>query len=422
MPRINRKVCTPVRSVADQNQSGQEDNDDGVEEESFQQILESIRRIRGQKQRPGKERICAAMNLRYGVLQEDTLVLLERAVQAGRVIKLINKGMPSYRDPQTLSVSKPPLNPSDTARMIKKGILTVNLEGASTKEIEESIRVEYGLVISTELIRNILHKMVEAGKLDKHGRIYKVPIFRMDPFPSPKVSPSSICRFCLGTSEQIKQKTPEELVSCHDCGNSGHPSCLKYSKPLVQRIKAEPWLCLECKRCVHCDRGSATDDLLFCDACDKGFHMECLDPPLEELPKGRWICPICIAPCAAMNLRYGVLQEDTPVLLEGAVQAGRVIKLINKGMPSYRDPQTLSVSKPPLNPSDTVRMIKKGILTVNLEGTSTKEIDYNVHYRACLHHYLELLGAVCTLQGVPIPLLRATRNSVYTTGCAYTIT
>ena len=299
MPRINRKVRTPVRSVADQNQSGQEDNDDGVEEESVQQILESIRRIKGQKQRPGEERICAAMNLRYGMLQEDTLVLLERAVQAGRVIKLINKGMPSYRDPQTLSISKPPLNPSDTARMIKKGILTVNLEGASIKEIEESIRVEYGLVISTELsdqIKNILHKMVETGRLDKHGRIYKVPIFRMDPFPSPKVSPSSICSFCLGTSEQNKQKTPEELVSCHDCGNSGHPSCLKYSKPLVQRIKAEPWLCLECKRCVHCDRGSATDDLLFCDACDKGFHMECLDPPLEELPKGRWICPICIPP------------------------------------------------------------------------------------------------------------------------------
>ena len=45
-----------------------------------------------------------------------------------------------------------------------------------------------------------------------------------------------------------------------------------------------------------------------------------------------------------------------------------------------------------------------------------------ISYRVCLHHYLELLGAVCILQGVPTPLLRATRSSVYTTGGSYTIT
>ncbi len=299
MPRINRKVHTPVRSAADENFSGADDNEDDLEETSIQQLLEAIRRIKGQKQRPGEDRICNTMQLKYNILPEDALKLLERAVQAGRVVKLINKGMPSYRDPDTLSVSRPPLNPSDTARMIKKAILTVNLDGASAKEIEESIRKEHSLVLNVDLtnqIRSILHKMVESGRLNKHGRIYKVPVFRMDSFPSPKVCPSSICSFCLGTSEQNKQKSAEELISCHDCGNSGHPSCLKYSKPLVERIKAEPWLCLECKRCVHCDRGSATDDLLFCDACDKGFHMECLDPPLEELPTGRWICPICIPP------------------------------------------------------------------------------------------------------------------------------
>lgn len=301
MPKINRKVRTPIRSLAEQGRSPQEedDDDDDIDEHSLQNLLAAIRRIKGQKQRPGEERICATMHLKYGLLHEDTLTLLEKSVQAGRVIKLINKGMPSYRDPDTMSMSKPPMNPSDTARMIKKAVLTVNLEGATTKEVEECIRSEHGLVLSADLsnqIKGTLHKMVDSGRLEKHGRIYKVPIFRMHPFPSPKVSPSSICSFCLGTAEQNKQKQPEELISCHDCGNSGHPSCLQYSQPLVERIKAEPWLCLECKRCVHCDRGSATDDLLFCDACDKGFHMECLDPPLDELPKGRWICPVCIPP------------------------------------------------------------------------------------------------------------------------------
>ena len=304
MPKIQRKTRTPIRSLAgqdNQSDSAQRDDDDDEEldEESVQNLLAAIRRIKGQKQRPGEERICATMVLKYGMPQDETITLLEKAVRVGRVIKLINKGMPSYRDPDTLAVSKAPMNPSDTARMIKKAILTVNLEGASLRDVEDAICAEHGLVHNadlTEQIKSTVGKMMDAGKLQRNGRLFKVPIFRMDPFPAPKVNPSSICSFCLGTVEQNKQKKAEELISCHDCGNSGHPSCLKYSPPLVERLKAEPWLCLECKRCVHCDKGAATDDLLFCDACDKGFHMECLDPPLESLPKGRWICPVCIPP------------------------------------------------------------------------------------------------------------------------------
>ena len=301
MPKIQRKTRTPVRALADQEKHADpvEADDDELDEESVQNLLAAIRRIKGQKQRPGEERICATMSLKFAMSHEETLALLERAVQAGRVVKLINKGMPSYRDPDTLSISKPPMNPSDTARMIKKAILTVNLSGATLKEVEDSICKEHGLVHGpefTDQLKTMVARMVENGRLEKHGRIIKVPIFRMDPFPLPKVNPSEICSFCLGTSEQNKQKKGEELISCHECGNSGHPSCLQYTPALVERIKAEPWLCLECKRCVHCDRGAATDDLLFCDACDKGFHMECLDPPLESLPKGRWICPVCIPP------------------------------------------------------------------------------------------------------------------------------
>ena len=65
--------------------------------------------------------------------------------------------------------------------------------------------------------------------------------------------------------------------------------------------------------------------------------------------------------------------------------------------------------------------------------------EHYVHCRGCLHHcfvllgavctlqgvptpLLVLLGAVCTLQGVPMPLLCATRSRVYTTWGAYTIT
>ena len=26
--------------------------------------------------------------------------------------------------------------------------------------------------------------------------------------------------------------------------------------------------------------------MLFCDACDKGFHMDCLEPSLDDMPTG----------------------------------------------------------------------------------------------------------------------------------------
>ncbi|OBS71624.1 hypothetical protein A6R68_13799, partial [Neotoma lepida] len=26
------------------------------------------------------------------------------------------------------------------------------------------------------------------------------------------------------------------------------------------------------------------DNMLFCDSCDRGFHMECCDPPLTRMP------------------------------------------------------------------------------------------------------------------------------------------
>lgn len=32
---------------------------------------------------------------------------------------------------------------------------------------------------------------------------------------------------------------------------------------------------------------------MFCDRCDRGWHLYCLVPPLVEPPKGQWYCPTC---------------------------------------------------------------------------------------------------------------------------------
>ncbi|XP_030512057.2 probable Histone-lysine N-methyltransferase ATXR5 [Rhodamnia argentea] len=45
--------------------------------------------------------------------------------------------------------------------------------------------------------------------------------------------------------------------------------------------------------CEQCRSGDSADELLLCDKCDKGFHMNCLRPIVVKLPMGSWLCPKC---------------------------------------------------------------------------------------------------------------------------------
>ena len=42
--------------------------------------------------------------------------------------------------------------------------------------------------------------------------------------------------------------------------------------------------------------------MLLCDVCDAGWHLQCLQPPLDAVPDGNWLCPRCVA--------EGVTQEQ----------------------------------------------------------------------------------------------------------------
>ena len=45
--------------------------------------------------------------------------------------------------------------------------------------------------------------------------------------------------------------------------------------------------------CELCGSGENDDSVLLCDECNRGFHMECLAPPLTSIPEGDWRCPDC---------------------------------------------------------------------------------------------------------------------------------
>lgn len=45
--------------------------------------------------------------------------------------------------------------------------------------------------------------------------------------------------------------------------------------------------------CQVCGLSDREERMLLCDGCDLGYHLECLDPPLVEVPVDEWYCPEC---------------------------------------------------------------------------------------------------------------------------------
>ncbi|XP_048378501.1 zinc finger protein neuro-d4 isoform X3 [Stegostoma tigrinum] len=73
-----------------------------------------------------------------------------------------------------------------------------------------------------------------------------------------------------------------------------HPSCLQFTVNMTAAVRTYRWQCIECKSCSICGTSENDDQLLFCDDCDRGYHMYCLNPPMSEPPEGSWSCHLCL--------------------------------------------------------------------------------------------------------------------------------
>merc|ERR1712166_423438 len=72
-------------------------------------------------------------------------------------------------------------------------------------------------------------------------------------------------------------------------GNSGMPR----KAPVALPVAPVPPVALEHNAlCQECGMGG---ELLCCDLCNLVYHLECLDPPMEQIPDGKWECPECKA-------------------------------------------------------------------------------------------------------------------------------
>lgn len=74
-----------------------------------------------------------------------------------------------------------------------------------------------------------------------------------------------------------------------------------------------------------CRIGNREDMMLLCDRCDQGYHMDCLVPPLEEVPIEDWFCP----QCDGTRTITGATRQRAPLTLRvrRTVQRNRQIAL-----------------------------------------------------------------------------------------------
>ncbi|CAH2243248.1 jg21424, partial [Pararge aegeria aegeria] len=102
--------------------------------------------------------------------------------------------------------------------------------------------------------------------------------------------------------------------------------------------------------CQVCRRSDGEDSMLLCDGCDRGYHMQCLTPPLAQVPADQWFCPNCPDGDTLQNISIAAVQEllerimQTPDPPESRPSASRRPRNVRRSPRSLNAPDEPSTS------------------------------------------------------------------------------
>uniref|UniRef100_A0A3T1CWC7 [histone H3]-trimethyl-L-lysine(4) demethylase n=1 Tax=Polyandrocarpa misakiensis TaxID=7723 RepID=A0A3T1CWC7_POLMI len=139
---------------------------------------------------------------------------------------------------------------------------------------------------------------------------------KTEPPPQVKTEPGGDCKNIFDLMEMENKTEPPAKIDT----NSSSTSEDSHKKISTRKKGSEqiPYSMLDsfdnCKICVK-DHNEA--QLLLCDGCDDSYHTYCLIPPLQNIPKGDWRCPKCLAKeCNKKTDAYGFEQARKEYTLQ----------------------------------------------------------------------------------------------------------
>lgn len=143
-------------------------------------MLEAIKKIRSQKQRPSAERIIHAIRQHHNFHEDVIADALDQSVKIGTVLKVFNKGQSTYKDPGGVPVRQLHLAKStDLSKAIVKAARELGeRDGSSLKSIERHIQLTYEIDVPphidfSSVLRLSTKRAVARGHLIKKGNNFK---------------------------------------------------------------------------------------------------------------------------------------------------------------------------------------------------------------------------------------------------------
>lgn len=109
------------------------------------------------------------------------------------------------------------------------------------------------------------------------------------------------CRYCADCKPREKPRTPRKarrvFSEVSDDESAEEEEEAENVEVVEEEAEAEEAESekgsLHNEFCPVCSEGG---HVICCDTCPSVYHMECVNPPLKKVPRGKWSCPQCKSP------------------------------------------------------------------------------------------------------------------------------
>ncbi|MBN3317556.1 KDM5A demethylase, partial [Atractosteus spatula] len=185
------------------------------------------------------------------------------------------------------------------------------IEGAGEEEDEEEVlchrtQAKDPLVPTLQPAPERRSRRLKSAEQD-NKELKNLPIFGTNPkMVGLEIVPADDCNL---RSMRVSPQLAEVLTDEGFAKKQRHLKSQGFAIKMRQRKETLEVNFIDLYVCLVCGRGDEEDRLLLCDGCDDSYHTFCLIPPLQDVPKGDWRCPKCVAEeCSKPREAFGFEQ------------------------------------------------------------------------------------------------------------------